>query len=61
VELAQRFSTIRHADRFVVMQAGRIVDSGTHEELLARPGPFQRLAQLQSLWADDLRVVELNR
>jgi ATP-binding cassette subfamily B protein len=58
--VAHRFSTIRHANRVVVMHGGHIVDSGSPEELLARPGPFQRLARLQSLWADDARLVQTN-
>ncbi|MFO1477182.1 MAG: ABC transporter ATP-binding protein [Verrucomicrobiota bacterium] len=49
--VAHRFSTIRHANRVVVLQQGRIADVGTREELLARPGPFQRLARLQSFAA----------
>jgi ATP-binding cassette subfamily B protein len=50
--VAHRFSTIRHADRIVVMHGGRIVDVGTQAELLARPGHFQTLARLQALTAD---------
>jgi ATP-binding cassette, subfamily B, bacterial len=46
--VAHRFSSIRHAHRVVVLQAGRIVETGTHEELLARRGQFFRLAQLQA-------------
>ncbi|MFN7963128.1 MAG: peptidase domain-containing ABC transporter [Thermoanaerobaculia bacterium] len=47
---AHRLSTIRHADRILVLDAGRLVDSGTHEELLSRPGVYRRLvaAQLES-------------
>jgi ATP-binding cassette subfamily B protein len=47
--VAHRFSTIRHASRIVVLHAGQIVQLGTQEELLARPGCFQRLARLQSI------------
>lgn len=49
--VAHRFSTIRHAHRIVVLQAGKIVEIGTHAELLARNGHFARLAQLQSIGA----------
>jgi ATP-binding cassette subfamily B protein len=47
--VAHRFSTIRHANRIVVLQRGKIVEIGTHEELLARRGHFYRLASLQSV------------
>lgn len=47
--VAHRFSTIRHANRIVVLQGGNIVEQGTHAELLAREGHFYRLARLQSV------------
>jgi len=47
--VAHRFSTIRHAQRIVVLQAGRIVELGTLEELMAQQGQFYRLAQLQAM------------
>ncbi len=47
--VAHRFSTIRHAQRIVVLQRGRIVEHGTHAELLAKAGQFFRLAQSQSV------------
>jgi ATP-binding cassette, subfamily B, bacterial len=46
--VAHRFSTIRHATRIVVLQRGKIVEQGTHAELLAAKGQFYRLAQLQT-------------
>jgi len=45
--VAHRLSTIRRADRIIVMDAGRIVDSGTYDELVDRPGPFRDLALRQ--------------
>jgi ATP-binding cassette subfamily B protein len=46
--VAHRFSTIRHAHRIVVLNAGQIVEVGTHEELTRKMGYFQRLASLQT-------------
>lgn len=45
--IAHRLSTIQHADVIVVMDQGRIVETGTHKELLAAGGLYQKLHQLQ--------------
>ncbi|MGI9169327.1 MAG: ABC transporter transmembrane domain-containing protein [Caulobacteraceae bacterium] len=45
--IAHRLATVLKADRIVVMDEGRVVDSGTHGELSARGGLYARLAQLQ--------------
>jgi ATP-binding cassette subfamily B protein/subfamily B ATP-binding cassette protein MsbA len=45
--IAHRLSTIRHAHRVIVLDAGRIVQDGSHAELLAQPGLFQHLHSLQ--------------
>lgn len=45
--IAHRLSTIRDADLILVMEAGRIVESGTHDELLAAEGAYFRLHQSQ--------------
>ena len=46
--ISHRFSSVRHADGIVVLQGGRVVEKGTHEELLAAGGRYAKLFQLQA-------------
>ena len=46
--IAHRLSTVRHADAIHVLEAGRLVESGTHDELLARDGVYAGLWKLQT-------------
>lgn len=48
IAIAHRLSTIMHMDRIVVVEGGRIADEGTHSELLARGGLYQKLWNIQA-------------
>ncbi len=50
--IAHRLSTVRHADRIIVLDAGRIADEGSHADLISRPGVYRRLHELQYFQAD---------
>ena len=47
IVIAHRLSTVRRANVIVVMEAGRIIETGTHSELLARGGQYKKLYELQ--------------
>ena len=47
--IAHRLTTVRFADRIFLLDAGRIVEQGTHAELLARNGKYARLCHLKSV------------
>jgi ATP-binding cassette subfamily B protein len=45
--VAHRLSTIQHSDRIIVMSHGKIVETGSHQELLKQKGMYYQLYQLQ--------------
>ena len=47
--IAHRLSTVRHADLIVVLEQGRIVETGTHDQLISLHGRYEQLVQLQTL------------
>lgn len=46
--IAHRLSTIRHADKIFVLEEGKIVESGTHDELVKKDGIYARYWKLQT-------------
>ena len=48
LSIAHRLSTLRNANHLIVLDEGKITESGTHEELLARKGTFYKLSELQT-------------
>jgi ABC-type multidrug transport system fused ATPase/permease subunit len=46
--ISHRFSTVRHADRICVLEGGRVVEIGTHDELMAKGGRYRTMFDLQA-------------
>jgi ATP-binding cassette subfamily B protein len=53
--IAHRLSTLMHADQIAVIDKGRVVQLGTHDELVAQEGLYAKLWQIQSALEEDLR------
>ncbi|HEY2813110.1 MAG TPA: ABC transporter ATP-binding protein [Acidimicrobiales bacterium] len=51
--ISHRFSTVRHADRICVVEAGRVVELGSHDELIAADGRYKTMFELQAKRFDD--------
>lgn len=49
IVIAHRLSTIRHADEIIVLQKGRIVERGNHEQLIAQNGFYRKLVEMQEV------------
>lgn len=47
--IAQRMSTVKNADRIMVLDDGRVIEFGTHKQLLARNGVYRRIYETQFL------------
>lgn len=57
--VAHRLSTLRRADFIIVLEDGRIVQRGTHEELMRQPGPYLHVANLQLVDSRELQQLKL--
>ncbi|MFZ1259923.1 MAG: ATP-binding cassette domain-containing protein, partial [Chitinophagaceae bacterium] len=49
IVIAHRLSTIRHADEIIVLQKGKIVERGSHDELLSQNGFYRKLVEMQEV------------
>jgi ABC-type multidrug transport system fused ATPase/permease subunit len=55
--IAQRLSTIKNADRIVVLNNGEIAELGTHEELMSKDGIYKRIYETQFLGTAQTTIV----
>ena len=58
VSIAHRLSTLRDANRLIVLDEGRVVEEGTHAELMEKRGAFYDLVQLQQAVAQIIAIKE---
>jgi subfamily B ATP-binding cassette protein MsbA len=59
IVIAHRLSTVRRADVIVVMEAGRIIEMGTHTELLSKEGQYRKLYELQFADEEEPQIPQL--
>ena len=59
--IAHRLSTLKRANRIIVVDGGRIIENGSPEELMAKKGKYYKLVQIQSMTADADRMREEER
>jgi ATP-binding cassette subfamily B protein len=57
--ISSRLATLRRADRIIVLDKGRIVQEGTHEQLLNERGPYAESVRVQGLDHESLRLLTL--
>ena len=57
--VAHKFSTLRRADRILVLERGRIVQTGRHDDLMGQVGPYRRIARLQLVDAQEMERARL--
>lgn len=55
--VAHRISTLQKADKILVLDKGRIIQTGTHEDLMRSRGPYQRLAALQMADSESMQIL----
>ena len=55
--ISHRITTLMQADRILVLDGGRVADMGTHAELIARPGIYREIYDIQ-MSSDDRRLLE---